>query len=90
MLDVLSSENQEKTLRFVLTFYRQATDRLPTHYQQSADFLGSSSSQLPKYQPVYLFNYLITTQISLTNNYHLTSEACNLEVGYMLLVTLNK
>ena len=25
-----------KTLRFVLTFYRQATDRLPTHYQQSA------------------------------------------------------
>ena len=37
MLDVVSSENREKTLRFVLTFYRQATDRLPTHYQQSAD-----------------------------------------------------
>ena len=36
MLDVVSSENREKTLRFVLTFYRQATDRLPTHYQQSA------------------------------------------------------
>ena len=37
MLDVVSSENREKTIRFVLTFYRQATDRLPTHYQQSAD-----------------------------------------------------
>ena len=37
MLDVVTSENREKTLRFVLTFYRQATDRLPTHYQQSAD-----------------------------------------------------
>ena len=37
MLDVVSSENREKTLRFVLMFYRQATDRLPTHYQQSAD-----------------------------------------------------
>ena len=36
MLDVVSSENREKTLRFVLMFYRQATDRLPTHYQQSA------------------------------------------------------
>ena len=36
MLDVVSSKNREKTLRFVLTFYRQATDRLPTHYQQSA------------------------------------------------------
>ena len=32
-----SSENREKTLRFVLTFHGQATDRLPTHYQQSAD-----------------------------------------------------
>ena len=31
------SRNREKTLRFVLMFYRQATDRLPTHYQQSAD-----------------------------------------------------
>ena len=53
MLDVVSSENREKTLRFVLTFHGQATDRLPTHYQQLADcrptgFLGSSSSQLPR------------------------------------------
>ena len=31
------TRNREKTFRFVLTFYRQATDRLPTHYQLSAD-----------------------------------------------------
>lgn len=53
----------EKTFRFVLTFYRQVTDTLPTVSRlladcrltvgrQSADsrptgFLGSSSSQLP-------------------------------------------
>ena len=36
MLDVVSSKNWEKTLRFVLTFYRQATDRLPRHYWLSA------------------------------------------------------
>ena len=31
------AKNREKTLRFVLTFYQQATDRLPRHYQQSAN-----------------------------------------------------
>ena len=29
----VSSKNREETLRFVLTFYRQATDRLPRHYR---------------------------------------------------------
>ena len=33
MLDVVSSENREKTLRFVLTFHGQATDKLPTGYR---------------------------------------------------------
>ena len=31
--DVVSSENREKTLRFVLTFHGQATDKLPTGYR---------------------------------------------------------
>ena len=32
---------REKTFRFVLMFYRQATDRLPTHYRLLADrFFG--------------------------------------------------
>ena len=52
MLDVVSSENREKTLRFVLTFHGQATDKLPTGYRHITNsrptgFLGSSSSQLP-------------------------------------------
>ena len=46
MLDVVSSENWEKTLRFVLTFYWQATDRLPTHYQQSANCRLTVSRQV--------------------------------------------
>ena len=46
MLDVVSSENREKTLRFVLTFYWQATDRLPTHYQQSANCRLTVSRQV--------------------------------------------
>ena len=29
----VSSENREKTFRFVITFYQQATDRLPTSYR---------------------------------------------------------
>ena len=33
MLDVVSSENREETLRFVLTFHGQATDNLPTGYR---------------------------------------------------------
>ena len=37
MLDVVSSENQKKTLRFVLTFYQKANNRLPTHYRQSTN-----------------------------------------------------
>ena len=32
-LVVFSSENREKTLRFVLTFHGQATDKLPTGYR---------------------------------------------------------
>ena len=40
------SRNREKTLRFVLMFYRQATDRLPTHYQQSADCWPTVSRQV--------------------------------------------
>ena len=39
MLDVVSSENREKTLRFVLTFHGQATDKLPTSYRQVTDTL---------------------------------------------------
>ena len=36
-----SSENREKTLRFVLTFHGQATDKLPTSYRQATDrFFG--------------------------------------------------
>ena len=46
MLDVVSSENREKTLRFVLTFHGQATDRLPTHYQQSADCRSTVGRQV--------------------------------------------
>ena len=38
ILDVVSSENRKKTFKFVLMFYQQATDRLPTHYQLSADY----------------------------------------------------
>ena len=33
MLDVVSSENREKTLRFVLTSHGHATDKLPTGYR---------------------------------------------------------
>ena len=32
-----SSENREKTLRFVLTFHGQATDKLPTGYRHITD-----------------------------------------------------
>ena len=46
MLDVVSSKNWEKTLRFVLMFYRQATDRLPRHYQQLADCRPTVSRQV--------------------------------------------
>ena len=46
MLGVVSSKNQEKTLRFVLTFYQQATDRLPRHYQQSANCRPTVSRQV--------------------------------------------
>ena len=46
MLDVVSSKNWEKTLRFVLMFYRQATDRLPRHYQQLADCRPTVSQQV--------------------------------------------
>ena len=58
ILDVVSSENRKKTFRFVLTFYRQSTDRWPTGYwhitncRPTVGWLSAGRSPIFRAKPV--------------------------------------
>ena len=77
MLDVVSSENREKTLRFVLTFHGQATDKLPTgyryRYRQTTNCRPTVGRQLTDSRPTGFLGSS-SSQLPTTSLYDITGR----------------